>query len=556
MPPSVDEQTQAEEIDASRAAKLRLAQALEEKARRQAERKLHSFIKQSWSNVEPQRPFKDNWHIGFVCEHLEAVKMGQIKDLLINQPPATMKSLTVSVFFTAWLWCTVPGFRFLCVSFDQTLSTRDNLRMRGLVESQWYQERWPDTQLSKEQNQKTRFDTTAGGWRIGTSIGGRIIGEHPNGKIVDDPHNPKKQLLSEVEIKAATDFWDYGLSVRGATLGAWTILLMQRLHEKDLSGHALANRKEGMVHLCLPMRYEPKRMVLFREDLSDPRTEPGQLLWPEEWDEKKVRTAEIQFGSWGTAGQFQQRPAPAGGLMFKRDWFPIVHALPKITKWVRFWDVAGTEGGSGPQTAGTRMGVTADGQYVIYDVTAGRWSDAGVDRNMRQTAEIDGHDVLVREEQEPGSAGKAVVRARVRKMAGFDYRGIRPDADKVSRARPMRAQAEVGNVMLYVPTTADIHAPMPAWIKEFLDEIEVFPAGALKDRVDSATGAFNVLTGVSEDLDITTGEPAPDSELSAEELAAREAEKAAAAAKVVEDSIEDTGFYWPTGGSMGGGIGR
>lgn len=541
-----------------RSAALQEASRLaEELATRQAERKLHAFVKQAWHMVEPQRAFRDGWHIGAVCEHLEAVKAGQIKLLVINQPPATMKSLVVCVFFPAWCWTQAPWMRLLFLSYDQSLSTRDNLRMRNLVESQWYRDRWA-LQLSADQNQKTRYDTTAGGWRIGTSIGGRIIGEHPHGKVVDDPHNPRKQLLSELELKQATDMWDYGLAARGATLDAWTVLLMQRLHENDLSGHVLTQEPDA-VHLCLPMRYEPptlidlggvkeprSRMKTTPIGWNDPRTTDGELLWPAEWTEAKVAATEHTLGSWGTSGQLQQRPAPAGGLMFQRAWFGTIQAMPSdVLCTVRFWDVAGTEGGTGPRTAGVKMSRTASGKFIISDIAKGRWSEADVDRMLKQTAAIDGQCVAVREEEEGGSAGPAVIKARKRAMVGYDYRGVRPVNDKVTRARPLRAQAEVGNVVLL-----SLDGATPSWIREFLDEIEVFPAGVLKDQVDAATGAFNTLAGVvQDDLDLTTGELMPDSELTEHERADRDAAQKQAAARAVTDEIARTGAYWPTGGT-------
>ena len=527
-------------------ARRQLALVLEEKDRRACERSLHAFIRWAWPLVETHQLFRDNWHIGAKCEFLEAVARGQIKNLLINEPPGCSKSIVVSVMFPAWIWARDASKRFLCVSFDQTLSTRDNLRMRAIIESEAFHRRWPTVILSDDQNQKTRFNTTAGGWRIGTSIGGRVVGEHPHGKIIDDPHNTHAQLLSDADVRQATDFFDYGLSTRGATLDAWTVLLMQRLHERDLSAHFL-ERMPGVAHLCLPMRWEPKRMVgPTATGWRDPREgQPGALLWPEMWPADRVR-ATYREGTWGDAGQFQQRPAPAGGLMFRREWFQPIGRLPAdVIAWVRYWDVAGTADGDGARTAGVKMCRTASGLFIITDVRVGRWEDQGVDDVMATTATIDGPSVRIVEEQEPGSAGKAVVRSRKRRLAGYAYVGRPSTGDKVTRARPLRSQADPGttasgNVRLLVPTTpAGDPLPPPAWVEDFLGEIELFPVGALKDQVDAAAGAFNELTGVATatDIEITTGESAPDSALSADELLAREAARTAEAERVVLEQI-------------------
>lgn len=483
--------------------------ALDELAAREAGSKLHAFMRYVWSAVEPARAFKDNWHIGAVCEHLQAVADGQIRNLLINQPPATTKSMTASVCFPAWVWARDATRRFMCLSYDQRLATRDALRTRMLVESERYQAIWP-VRLSDDQNTKTRYNTEAGGWRMSLGLASGVVGEHPHGKIIDDPHNTKNRILTETELVAVADTFDYGLSSRGATLNAWTVLLMQRLHERDLSGHWLAHNAGDLVHLCLPMRYEPPvwvdlgagrrvlqpRMARTPLGFEDPRREAGELLWPDEWPEEKVDAiVASHLGPWGESGQFQQRPAPAGGLLFQAEWFQLIERPPaEAISWVRYWDVAATEGGIGPRTAGVLVGRTKSGRFIIGDVVKGRWSPRGVDAIMKQTARLDGPGVRVREEVEPGSSGKAVVSARAILLAGFDYRGVPVSGrgDKTTRALPLCAQAEAGNVSIVAGHVADSARRQLA--RELLDEFISFPLGALKDQVDAASGAFNVLT--------------------------------------------------------------
>ena len=183
------------------------------------QRSLRDFIREAWHVVEPTTPFVPNWHLDAIADHLEAVTRGEISQLLINVPPGCCKSLMVSVFWPAWIWASQPDRRFLCVSYDEQLSIRDNRRCRDLVLSEWYQARWPEVRLSLDQNAKTRYDTTSGGWRIGTSIGGRGLGEHPHYKIVDDPHKTK-EAESDVERQRANDHFDGTLSTRGKALGA------------------------------------------------------------------------------------------------------------------------------------------------------------------------------------------------------------------------------------------------------------------------------------------------------------------------------------------------
>jgi predicted phage terminase large subunit-like protein len=478
---------------------------LEELLTRDAEARLYHFVEQAWPVLEPAEPFVGGWHIGAICEHLEAVTLEQIFELLINMPPGTMKSYLFSVFWPAWEWTRKSHLRYLCASHDQSLSTRDNLRVRTLVESAWYRARWP-VELRDDQNQKTKYDTTMGGWRIGTSVGGRGVGEHPHRKVVDDAHKP-----SEVPTKKSRDgVWDWfkqTMGPRGIGLKAATIVGGQRLEEDDLPGRIIAERPE-FVKLILPMRADPKIFLdlkvpdttpistpSYPHGFKDPRP-PGALLWKRKMPEAVVAKLERDLGSWGTASQLQQRPVPTTGTMFQRSWFRMIHAVPADAHLAaRFWDVAGTEEGDGAQTAGVRMVRTHGGKFVITSCIVGRWTDEKVQAQIVAAAKADGVLTMVREEQEPGSAGKAVIRGRKRALAGYDYDGVPSSGDKVTRARPLRVQAEAGNVFFLVPL--DQHgqpdATALAAYNAYVDEVEMFPFGKLKDRMDATSGCFNFL---------------------------------------------------------------
>jgi predicted phage terminase large subunit-like protein len=450
-----------------------------------ARRDMRLFVREAWPIIEPSTPFSDNWHVGVLCEHLSAVTNGEIKKLLVNIPPGTSKSLLTCVFWPAWEMATDPALRYLCGSFDEGLTIRDNSRTRDLVESAWFQERWPHVQMRPGQNQKIRRETTAGGWRIATSVGGRGTGEHPDRIIVDDPHNPKK-AESEAERQAALDWFDRTLSTRGASRGARFVVIMQRLHQKDLSGHILARADaEDWVHISLPMRYEPPAMLIpsaAQRPRVDPRSEPGQLLWPELYPDNVITGIEKSLGSYGAAGQLQQRPVPLGGGMFKREHLEIVEAAPGGLQCCRFWDCAGTEG-AGDYTAGVKVGRSEDGIYYVLNVIRGRWSAHKVDLLVQQMAQLDGVECRIREEQEPGSAGKAVIAARTRALAGYNYRGVPATGEKSTRWQPLAIQAEATNVKIV----------RDKWNAEFIEELCAAPFGEHDDQCDAGAGAFNEL---------------------------------------------------------------
>jgi predicted phage terminase large subunit-like protein len=188
----------------------------------------------------------------------------------------------------------------------------------------------------------------------------------------------------------------------------------------------------------------------------------------------RVERMQLLDGNWNVE--------PAAGLYFKKIWFPVVDALPAGLRFIRHWDRAATEGG-GDYTVGLKLGKASDGRYYIAHVERGQWSPAGVERALINTARHDGTAVTIGVEQDPGSAGVADISAVTKLLAGFDVKISKPSEDKVTRAKPVSAQVEAGNV--YV-----LRAP---WNDAFFTEAENFPEGANDDQIDGLSGAFNLM---------------------------------------------------------------
>jgi len=458
-----------------------------------AEESLKEFIKQGWHVLEPtQRPFVDGWHIGAICEHLQAVTDGEITRLLINQPPGTMKSMLVQVFWPAWEWgpLNLPHMRYVSASYSQALTVRDNRRCRILMESEWYQKHWGNRfNFAGDQNSKIKYENDKTGFRIATSVGGLSTGERGDRFIIDDPHNVKKG--DSEKDRADKALW-FDESVTSRTVDPETssrIIIMQRVHEKDLTGHILAKDNE-YEHLMLPMEFEPERKC-YTAIFEDPRKNKGELLWPPRYPKHVVERDKRDMGSYATAGQFQQRPAPRGGGKFKRHWFEIVKASPAGGRYVRSWDLAATEddGTNDPDyTACLLMKVAENGIFYIEHADRMRASSNVVEEAIKNTATQDqsrhGYDLTIRLNQDPGQAGKAQAEYLIRKLAGHTVTAERESGDKEVRANPFASQAEAGNVKLVEG----------AWNQEYLDELTTFPRGSHDDWVDCSSSAFNFLT--------------------------------------------------------------
>jgi len=470
-----------------------------------AYRDLHWFIRLLWPTVEADT-YVDGWHIDYICQHLEAVYHGAIRNLLINMPPRHMKSLAVAVFFVTWVWLRDPYFRWLFSSYAQSLSTRDSVKCRRLIQSPVYQallaKYQPDFVLTGDQNTKTRFDNIQGGYRLATSVGGSNTGEGGDCLIADDPNNVMK-VESDAERVGVNEWWDEVMSSRlNDPKTGRKIIIQQRSHQNDLSGHVLEKMANGngdgevYEHLCLPARYEGENRIITSLGLIDPRTTTNEPLYPDRFGDLELRMLESALGTYGAAGQLQQRPSPKEGGMFKVERFKVAAAIDKsrVKRVVRYWDKAASENKGSPFSAGVRMLLMNDDSFVVDDVIQGRWSYRERNDVIRSTARQDalqyGLDALeIYVEQEPGSGGKESALTTVAELRGYNAYVDIPSGDKEVRAQPYAAQVEGYNVTLIWSDS---------WSQKYKDELRLFPNSKFKDMTDASSGAFKQLNPATE----------------------------------------------------------
>ncbi|MGE4469350.1 MAG: phage terminase large subunit [Desulfovibrio sp.] len=429
------------------------------------------FIRKAWHIIEPGRPFVDGWHIGAICEHLEAVTRFEIRKLLINMPPRHMKSIAVSACLTPWVWTWAPIRRFFYASYDGKLSRRDNQKARDIVESDWYAKAWGDrVMLKRDQNEKDKFENTVSGYRFATSVGGRATGEGGDFVICDDPHNVK-DVGRERDTRrvAVLDWWDNAIPSRlnDPQQGAF-VIVAQRVHQADLSGHVL--ERDGWVHLCLPAEYEGRKYWT-PLGFEDPRTEPGQLLWPARYDRDALDEIKAGMRESEYAGQYQQRPAPAGGAVFKWDWFRTYADTPRFERRVIFWDTAQKTREDNAYSCAQFWGESYEGWYLLDSYRA-RLAYPELKEQVRELYELWGADEVVIEDKSSGtSVIQDLQRSSLVPVVPYDL----PGGDKTTRAKAQASTVKGGNVL--VPEQAD-------WLEDFKDEITTFPGSAYKDQVD------------------------------------------------------------------------
>lgn len=459
----------------------------------------YKFVQEFWEVIIPEEPVW-NWHVKYLCDELQAMaelvfqRKKKLHDLIINIPPGTTKSTICSIMFPAWVWTRMPEARLITASFEIILALTFARKARDIIQSEKYQttfrfkqdpktKKWrPSTEkdavsivLKEDQNAKGFYENTMQGDRKTVGAGGNITGSHAHFILVDDPINPKK-ALEDKNRKKVNEWMTETLPSRKVSKEITpTILIMQRLHQDDPTGHMLSKKKENVKHICLPAEksdlVKPARLKLKYVD---------GLLDPVRLNREVLQEARNDLLEYGYAGQFMQSPVPAGGGQFKVE--RLVFDTPPI-RWrrkVRYWDKAGTAGG-GAHTAGVLMGEDTKGRFWILDVIRGQWDSGAREDTIKQTAELDKKTVYIGVEQEPGSGGKESAEATVRRLAGYRVKVDKVTGSKELRADPFSSQVNSGNV------SVKKDAP---WIPALLDEMRFFPFSTYKDQVDAASGAF------------------------------------------------------------------
>lgn len=463
------------------------------------------FAKAAWHVLEPTAPLKWGWAMDAICEHLEAVSKGDIKRLLINVPPGCMKSLLTGVMWPAWEWTNSGrrSMRYLGTAHKQELAVRDNLKCRRLIQSQWYQERWP-VMLAGDQNQKTRFENDKTGFREAMAFTS-LTGSRADRLLIDDPLSVDDGN-SEAAIHAAEITFTEAIPTRVNNDDSAIVVIMQRLHEKDTSG-IIIERNLGYVHLMLPMRFETERRCITSIGFRDPRKHDGELLFPERFSEKSVSNLEATLGSYATAGQLQQRPVPRGGGLFKTKHLQLwgsTQRLPAFECILQSYDTAFTDNTANDPTACTVWGVFKEPKTLAYAVMLlDAWDEhldyaklrkrvvkdwraiyGAVDGDMdRPGRRADGCLVEIK-----GSGISLLQELRQARIPAQSYNPGK--ADKWGRAQQVLPLYELG--LVYVPESGSEPEKPASWARPFFKQLTEFGPGvtAHDDYVDTFTQAL------------------------------------------------------------------
>jgi len=410
-------------------------------------------------------------HHKIICDALMRVFNGECTRLIINVPPRYSKTELAVINFMAWALGKVPESEFIHTSYSGKLASKNAFQTRDLVQSPAYREIFPKLVLRHDSKAKDDWKTTDDGCVYAVGAGGSITG-YGAGKqrpgfggaiIIDDPHKAD-EARSDVIRKSVIEWFQETVESRKNGPDTPIILIMQRLHQDDLAGWLLAGGNgETWENVVIPA---------LKDD--------GMALWPEKHSADVLRRMQ-DAAPYTFAGQYQQRPSPASGGIFKPDKIEIVDALPaNVTELVRGWDLASTT--DGDWTVGLKFGKLPDGRYIIVDIVRIRVGPDDRDAAILNAAKRDGTGTRVSIPQDPAQAGKTQALYLTRMLAGFSVTTSLESGDKVTRAEPVAAQVNVGNVSML----------RAEWNTAFIDELRMFPNGTWKDQADALSRAFSM----------------------------------------------------------------
>jgi predicted phage terminase large subunit-like protein len=449
-------------------------------ARNLAEKSLYYYIQQAWEHIEPDT-FIDNWHIRFIADHLQALFEGQLNYnyLLINIPPGFGKSLIVSVFLPTWLWISHPETRFLTGSKTEELAIRDARRARTLLMSKWWQDNWGSRwKFAGDENRKRGYENDKQGFRNIFSVLSNVTGKRGE-RIIDDP-NDASETYNVERLKSTNDWYAGTFSTRMNPLERTkTVIIMQCISQGDFSSYILDTLGDRVLHICLPMEFEPDRRCVTPLG-EDPRTEDGEFLWnaitPEFIEEQKLLLGHRY------AAQYQQRPAPLEGAIFKLDDFHYYDPDKKpdhFDKIIDSTDVAEKTGKTNDYSVITVWGILGNKKYLLD-----RWRGRLEYPDLKKKWEAIGdayrpHQRLV----EDKSSGTPLLQ-EMQSNSKYPVLPIKPKGSKEARADAVRPEFQAGNVLF--PNGK-------SWMPEYTEELLLFPACEHDDQVDSTTQFLNYM---------------------------------------------------------------
>lgn len=448
----------------------------------------YSYIQKVFSEVTGGEVFIPSWHLQLICDTLEKCRRGEIKRLIINVPPRSLKSIIVNVGLTSWLLGHTPSEKIISASYSSDLSEKFARDTKRVMESSWYQKLFPRTRLAKDRRSASDFNTTKRGCRFATSVEGTLTGRGGNWIIIDDPIKPG-DIMNENALNKVNNWYQNTLLSRLDNKNDGVIIvIMQRVHEDDLSGYLLDGPEEWH-HLKIPAVAEEDE----KWNLSNGNQiirKKGAVINSKQLSKQLLLSYKTQMGSYVFAGQYQQSPAPMEGGIIKKSWFNKfdINNPPKFHTIIQSWDTANKTGEIHAFSACSIFGLTKNNQYYLLEVIRKRLEMPDLVKKVTEVHDMykkkyefseDRLEVLI----EDKASGTGLLQILKKSYRYIKTVSIKPDNDKVTRLKNISVKVEGG--MVYVPHIEQ------RWWSDFENELLRFPKSKYADQVDSFSQALN-----------------------------------------------------------------
>lgn len=457
-----------------------------------------AFIEKTFKIVTPGVEFKYNWHLHAIGEYLTACYKGQIKRLIINIPPRSLKSISCSVAWPAWLLGKDPTSKIMAASYSLPLSLKHSLDCRFMIESDWYKQCFPGTVIASDQNQKSVYITTQRGFRYATSVGGTTTGQGANFLILDDTMNATEAQSQTVRESTLTWIQQTWMSRLNDKNDGVMLLIEQRLHEKDATGFLLETG--DWEHLELPAVFNKKTIIQvgnFKKEVQE-----GELLHEARESREQLESLKKTMGTYAFSAQYLLAPQVDGGGLFKRDWFKYYShkkPTPKFEYVIQSYDTAFTDKTFNDPTAFTAWGVFSLGEGKGFGVMLiDAWQAFLEYPELRKKAQDEYRTVYGAEEGRRPDAvliekkGSGITLCQDLIRGGIPVRAYNPGrADKVQRAHSVTYLLENG--LIYLPESNKLSGRTYSWAEEVVNQLCSFPMAEHDDFVDSTVQAWQLL---------------------------------------------------------------
>ena len=427
------------------------------------------FTRKVFNTLVPGSSYCANWHLDSMGHYLTRIHKRESRRLVINVPPRHLKTIYASISFPAWVVGHNPGCRIIFATYSMERAAEVHRQFRAVIESSWYQDLFPAMRATKQT--ETELITTAGGGLLATSVGGPLTGYGADLIIIDDP--TKAEGPGQDVARKRANAWFSGSVVtrlNDQKTGA-IVVVQQRLHARDLSGHVLA--KGECDHLNLPaiatadvdIPIGPGKVFTRRK--GDP-LHPARMGWTEIHDIARFMEP-AQF-----AAQYQQEPVLEDRIVV-RSWVKFYDRPPARRagdRVVQSWDTAYTAGGDFSVCV---TAVVRHSEIYVLNVFRDRLLYPDLRGKIAYLAVQHGADVVLLENF--GAGADLIADLRRDQPAGMPRLvGQQPVGTKVARLK-----AQVGKIAggrLYLPTHAD-------WAEPFIEELVGFPDDPHDDQVDA-----------------------------------------------------------------------